>query len=74
MTGYAIVASGTASPLVRAAFMGFTIEPLDGRRIKMVGTVQDEAALHGVLHRLQDLGLCIVDVHLIEAEGAVGQF
>lgn len=69
MAWYVIVASGTCSPMVKAAFSGFDIEPVGGGRIRMVGAVADEAALHGVLHRLQDLGLSIVDVHLIEATG-----
>ncbi len=67
MARYAIVAAGASSPMVRAAFAGFEIEPVEGGRILMVGAVPDEAALHGVLHRVQDLGLLIVDVHLIEA-------
>lgn len=67
MARYAIVVSGTSSPLVRAAFMSFDIEGLGGGRIRLVGTVPDEAALHGVLHRLQDLGLSIVDLHLVGA-------
>ncbi len=62
---YAMRMAGTASTLVRWAFLEFDLERVDGGRIRMVGVVKDEAALHGVLHRLQNLGLQIVEVHLI---------
>lgn len=58
-----IVAVGADSPLVRSAFDGFDITTLDQGRVRLVGDLVDQAALHGVLHRLQDLGLQIVDVH-----------
>ncbi len=60
-----IVAVGADGPLVRSAFDGFEITTLAGGRIRLVGSVIDQAALHGVLHRLQDLGLQILDVHLV---------
>lgn len=69
---YEIVVSGTSSPMVRAAFPGFAITPADDGRIKLDGDVPDEAALHGVLHRLQDLGLTIFEVRLIEKSPTTG--
>ena len=63
---YAIVTTGSPSALVRAAFPGFEIKAVPQGRIQMIGSVRDEAELHGVLHRLQDLGLRLVDAHLIE--------
>lgn len=63
MTHYALVLAGTSSPMVRAAFPGMTIDAIGGGRIKIAGEIPDQAALHGVLHRLQGLGLAIIDVH-----------
>ncbi len=61
---FEIVVTGTDSPMVRAAFDGFRIEDDDHEgRLVLNGEVTDQAALHGVLHRLQGLGLGIVDVH-----------
>lgn len=59
---YTIRVSGASSPLVRAAFDEFEVEPLEDQCLEMVGTLVDEAALHGVLHRLQNLGLAIIEV------------
>ena len=59
-----IVAVGADGPLVRSAFDGFEVTTLAGGRIRLVGAVVDQAALHGVLHRIQNLGLRILDVHL----------
>ena len=59
-----IVAVGADGPLVRSAFDGFDVTTLDDGRIRLVGLVVDQAELHGVLHRIQDLGMRILDVHL----------
>lgn len=62
---YEIVATGTTSPMVRAAFPGFEVTSPDPETIRLQGDVADQAALHGTLHRLHDLGLAIVDVRLL---------
>lgn len=36
-----------------------------GDNTRLVGTVSDQAALHGVLARLRDLGIPILDVHRV---------
>ena len=40
----------------------------DLARIRLVGLVVDQSELHGVLHRIQDLGMRILDVHLTPLE------
>ncbi|UYM03547.1 hypothetical protein [Solicola gregarius] len=65
---YEIVVTGTASPLVRAAFEEFDVDELEGGRIRLVGVVADEAALHGVLHRMQDLRLAILELRRLEED------
>lgn len=65
MTRYALVLAGTSSPMVRAAFPGLDIDTIGDGRIQISGDMADQAALHGVLHRLQGLGLSIIDVRLI---------
>ncbi len=57
-----IVASGADGVLVRSAFDAFEITTVDHGRIRLVGRVVDQAELHGVLHRIQDLGMRILDV------------
>ena len=66
---YVITVRGVAGPAVRAVF--------DDVAVSMVGDTTvlrcaeaDQAALHGLLHRIEDLGLEVVDVHLESAEPA----
>jgi hypothetical protein len=60
---YVITVRGAAGPWVRAAF--------DDAEVSVVGDTTvlrraetDQAALHGLLQRIQDLGLEVIDVHL----------
>jgi hypothetical protein len=60
---YVITVRGAAGPWVRAA--------LDDAEVSVVGDTTvlrraetDQAALHGLLQRIQDLGLEVIDVHL----------
>ena len=43
-------------------FDGFTITPAGDTETKLIGTVADQAALHGVLHKIRDLGLPLLSV------------
>ena len=60
---YVVTVRGAAGPSVRAI--------LDDVQVSVVGdtTVMrpaetDQAALHGLLHRIENLGLEVIDVHL----------
>lgn len=64
---YEIVVAGTTSPLVEAAFEEFDVSAIAQGRLRLVGQFSDQAALHGVLHRLQDLRLEILEVRRIDA-------
>ena len=59
---YVITVRGVAGPWVRGVF--------DDTEVSVVGDTTvlrraeaDQAALHGLLNRIQDLGLEIIDVH-----------
>ena len=47
-------------------FDTFTITPLPDNEAKLVGAVADQAALHGLLAKLRDLGLPILLVQRLE--------
>ena len=66
---YVITVRGIAGPSVRAAFDDVTLSAVgDTTVLRRADT--DQAALHGLLQRIQDLGLDIIDVHLESAEPA----
>jgi hypothetical protein len=68
---YVITVRGVAGHAVRAAFDGVAISAVDDTTVlRRAGT--DQAALHGILQRIQDLGLEILDVHLESAEPTSG--
>jgi hypothetical protein len=66
---YVITVRGVAGPAVRAVFDDVELSVVgDTTVLRRAGT--DQAALHGLLHRIQDLGLEVIDVHLEPAEPA----
>ena len=43
-------------------FDGFQVERVSDTRTRLAGPVEDQAALHGVLNQVRDLGLEIISV------------
>jgi hypothetical protein len=50
-------------------FDGFTVTPVADGETLLVGPVDDQAALHGLLHKIRDLGLPLLTVQRLEYEG-----
>ena len=50
-------------------FNGFTITPVDDEETLLIGSVADQAALHGLLHKIRDLGLPLLTVQRLEEQG-----
>ena len=61
--GYEIVVGGGHGSMIETVLPGFEVTEVRGRRVHLVGTIVDQAALPGVLLRLQDLHLDVLDVH-----------
>ncbi len=61
MNRFVIIIRGEAGPTVRAAFDDFDITVEDGTTA-LRGNVIDRAALYGVLQRLQDFGIEILEI------------
>jgi len=63
---YVITIRGVAGPAVRAAFDDVAVSAAgDTTLLRRAGT--DQAALHGLLQRIHNLGLEVLDVHLESA-------
>ncbi len=64
-----ITVRGVAGPWVRAAFDDTEVSVVGGKTVlRRAGA--DQAALHGLLRRIQDLGLELLDIHRESAEPA----
>lgn len=50
-------------------FDGFSLTPAGEGETLLVGSVADQAALHGVLHKIRDLGLPLVSVQRLQDSG-----
>ena len=53
-------------------FAGMTVEPDEDGATLLVGAVHDQAALHGVLAQVRDLGLEIITVTRLPDDGDAG--
>lgn len=54
-------------------FDGLAISHEDGGETLLTGALPDQAALHGVLNRLRDLGIQLISVNPSEDEQAPGE-
>ena len=69
---YVITVRGVAGPSVRAAFDDVAVSAAgDTTVLRAAGA--DQAALHGLLRRIQDLGLEVIQLHLEPAEPGSGE-
>jgi hypothetical protein len=60
-TCYRVTVRGRVTERLASAFDGMQIEPGTGTTV-LVGNVRDQAALYGLLNRLRDFGLELVQV------------
>lgn len=65
MSRYEITVLGVVGPVVLSALDGFDALPCEPGRSCLSGEVVDQAALHGLLDRLLDLRIEIIDVHRV---------
>jgi hypothetical protein len=64
---YRIVVRGRLTERLAPAFDRMTLVPSPGRTV-LVGDLADQASLFGVLDRLRDLGIELLEVRLPEPE------
>lgn len=66
---YEIRLTGRLDPRWSARFDGMTLTTGDGFTL-LAGRVVDQAALHGLLHQLRDMGLPLVSVTRVDGQVA----
>ena len=66
MERYEITVDSTVGRTALAALEGFEVVEVAGGHSRLVGSVIDQAAFHGMLNRLHDLRLQIVEIHRMD--------
>jgi hypothetical protein len=64
---YQIVVQGQLSSQRSDWFDGFTIAPDERGQTSLTGPVIDQAALHGLLKKIRDLGLPLISVNRLDS-------
>jgi hypothetical protein len=67
-SGYEIRVTGHLDSRWAASFDGMSLTPERGGTTTIHGPVVDQAALHGLLRQLRDLGLSLVSVTQVDAD------
>jgi hypothetical protein len=52
-------------------FDGLTITPIENYETMLIGQVVDQAALHGILAKIRDLGLTLLTVQLCDEQVSI---
>jgi hypothetical protein len=69
---YEIVLQGHLAGRWARRFEGMTMTALPGEQTLLAGPIADQAALHGILARIRDLGLTLISVARGEKETKQG--
>jgi hypothetical protein len=69
-SGYRIRVMGHLGPQAAAWFDGLTLTNLPGGEAELAGDIADQAALHGVLLKVRDLGLPLLSVRPVRQRKA----
>jgi hypothetical protein len=62
---YELVVRGRIGPRVKRALVGFEVTSSGSDETRLRGWLPDQAALHGVLERIRDLGLELRELHRV---------
>ncbi|MCA9866998.1 MAG: hypothetical protein KIS95_10020 [Anaerolineae bacterium] len=65
---YTICVAGELAPSWADWFDGLAISPAGEDTTHLIGQLADQAALHGVLNKIRDLGLTLLSVSVTMAE------
>ena len=63
---FEVIVAGDPGAVLLAALSDFELQPSPAGQTRLVGTLVDEAALHGALHRLQDLRVDLLEVRRLD--------
>ena len=66
---YQIQIAGHLRPQWAEWFEGLTVTPTENGETLITGWVADQAALHGLLKKVRDLGLPLLSVNPLESSG-----
>lgn len=69
---YALRVAGHLDDRWSQRFEGLTLTREPDGTTSLIGTVADQAALHGLLAGVRDLGLTLISVAIVELPGATG--
>lgn len=65
---YRITVKGVVDAKWSDWFQGMSVTPQPGNRTALTGSVADQAALHGLLLRIRDMGLPLLSVERVDEE------
>jgi hypothetical protein len=63
---YRIRVKGLLGPEWSGWFDGMAVEPQSGEETLLTGPAADQAALHGLLNKVRDLGLPLLSVEIVD--------
>ncbi|MFF1876136.1 hypothetical protein, partial [Kitasatospora herbaricolor] len=66
---FEVVIKGTLGPALAGAFDGFTVARVENGRTHLIGPIDDQARLHGLLELLASLNIELVSVNPISPRG-----
>jgi hypothetical protein len=71
--GYRLRVDGHLDQHWSSWFGNLTVTQEDDGTTSLTGAISDQAALHGLLNKIRDLGVALISVEIIDASRGAGQ-